>query len=1131
MKRQTYLPLLCLWLISASALFSAPIQNLKFTDVVKEVKILNVATKAETTAKVGDVLVPPNVIKTGADSRAELVAEDQTVTRVGANTIFSVEANSRDVNIAKGSVLFHSPAGKGGGNIKSAGATASVLGTTLIVGANQSGGFKVMLLEGKGQVTGAGGGGTKLTAGQMSFAMPGQAPSQPLNFELKGQVSGSKLVGGFSKPLASIAKIEAAVSVQQAKIASGDMASTGLMIGSSPSVAFKLDPAVIQVTSPSIQITAQAVRKAKEAVARARVEQAKTEAARIEQSRQILDPRFLVAVSRDLALRTNTTPATHEQPIPLTLEKFTANNPFSGNYTIGKGSDAGWGAPASIPGNRQEKNANPSGDLTMLLANEIDFNITPSTGESPGIFAIAPLFDTKNYNGVVALKDISFNGSVDFVERMVDSQAGDGNLFVLENLFLSAGNTINAKAGTVIKSSSARNFDIYAGGTGFSGANSRTGFFAPASGGATPLALTDTMIWNALNLETATDGNLSIEAPSINFRNVTLSAGHSEGRVNGEEYFPPATISLTSPGNIELKVDTSKLALVESYPSASSGPKTDLEAEAVIQKFPLPLGFVGPELLAIQAFNVSLVSAARAITITGVPIYSNRISISTGNIPVFEASAFAPSAGVAGGAGGHANKLYIPAVKYDRDANASIDPDELSAAQAALIGKAVSGSGVAAETKISNVVLSSDGRIVLVLDRDVEFTGFSAEGTIDSISAEGTIDTIAGTFTTGAIMVGSSAQYSAGGNISISNITPGGLIRGGTPLTGKDPLMQIEAAGNIELKNLLSRTVNGAVTNSNVLILNSVANWEKGFGVFDVNGTQIGTVADVDREANRVTLSDPWTLSDLDTVSAGVSQDQPLNDFSGMINVNMRAMGSVALENSRFSPQSNLNVWADQDITFKGVSITGPDSNVSGKLSAVSNSKSVYLNTKRSEMEALKVQETLIGNNLGTSPQKVVTRTVMQAKAVHFTADNGDIFVNGVSFEPGYLATGSEFQARAKGTIGIYDSAINHAKVAIAANTVVLKDVQFHADSLVRLYSKEGMVSGNPGYRTSVVQGNVNILSNVKHGDYTIRFMNDGSTPAVVNAVTANTSSHLNPSQFQDLLPADKKGKVSVGAR
>ena len=1096
MKRQTYLPLLCLWLISASALFSAPIQNLKFTDVVKDVKILNVATKAETTAKVGDVLVPPNVIKTGADSRAELVAEDQTVTRVGANTIFSVEANSRDVNIAKGSVLFHSPAGKGGGNIKSAGATASVLGTTLIVGANQAGGFKVMLLEGKGQVSGAGGGGTKLTAGQMSFAMPGQAPSQPLNFELKGQVSGSKLVGGFSKPLASIAKIEAAVSVQQAKIASGDMASTGLMIGSSPSVAFKLDPAVIRVTSPSIQITAQAVQKAKEAVARARVEQAKTEAARIEQSRQILDPRFLVAVSRDLTLRTNTTPATHEQPIPLTLEKFTANNLFSGNYTIGKGSDAGWGAPVSIPGNRQEKNANPSGDLTMLLANEIDFNITPSTGESPGIFAIAPLFDTKNYNGVVALKDISFNGSVDFVERMVDSQAGGGDLFVLENLFLSAGNTINAKAGTVIKSSSARNFDIYAGGTGFSGANSRTGFFAPAPGGSTPLALTDTMIWNALNLETATDGNLSIEAPSINFRNVTLSAGHSEGGVTGENYVPPATISLTSPGDIELKVDTSKLALVESYnPELPNEEKNLKEIEARTQKIPLRLGFGGPELLAIQAFNVSIVSAARAITITGVPIYSNRISISTGNVPVFEASAE-----------DDAKKLYIPVVKYDRNLDGLLDDGEKSAARAALVGKPVSGGGVPAQTKISSVDFSDKG-IELVVDRAVVFSGFPADSGASKIVA---------------IVIGSQAGYSAAANISISNIshTLDGLNRDGS---SKDPVMEIEAAGNIELKNLLSRTVNGAVNDSNVLNLSSVENWEKGFKVFDVNGQPIGTVDHVNSTTKQVTLVHPVTLLNNDIVSVGMGDPgKPFNDFSKMVNVNLRAMGSVTLENSRFSPQSNLNVWADQDITFKGVSITGQDSNVSGKLSALSNSKSVYLNTKRSEMEALKVQETLIGNNLGTSPQKVVTRTVMQAKAVHFTADNGDIFVNGVSFEPGYLATGSEFQARAKGTIGIYDSAINHAKVAIAANTVVLKDVQFHADSLVRLYSKEGMVSGNPGYRTSVVQGNVNILSNVKHGDYTIEMRTDASD---------NTVHHLSPSAFNALLPVDKQSKISVGQR
>ena len=59
MKRPAYLPLLCLWFAAAGALSAAPIQNLKFTDVVKDVKVLNVATKQETTAKVGDILAPP----------------------------------------------------------------------------------------------------------------------------------------------------------------------------------------------------------------------------------------------------------------------------------------------------------------------------------------------------------------------------------------------------------------------------------------------------------------------------------------------------------------------------------------------------------------------------------------------------------------------------------------------------------------------------------------------------------------------------------------------------------------------------------------------------------------------------------------------------------------------------------------------------------------------------------------------------------------------------------------------------------------------------------------------------------------------------------------------------------------
>ena len=73
---------------------------------------------------------------------------DKTITRVGANTVFSFEGKDRSVNLESGSLLFHSPKGKGGGTIKSGGASAAVLGTTLIVSSVAGGGFKVVLLEG-----------------------------------------------------------------------------------------------------------------------------------------------------------------------------------------------------------------------------------------------------------------------------------------------------------------------------------------------------------------------------------------------------------------------------------------------------------------------------------------------------------------------------------------------------------------------------------------------------------------------------------------------------------------------------------------------------------------------------------------------------------------------------------------------------------------------------------------------------------------------------------------------------------------------------------------------------------------------------------------------------------------------
>src|SRR4030095_7012480 len=97
-------------------------------------------------------------------------------------TLFSFEPNSRQIDLQRGTILFQSPSGKGGGNIRTSAASAAVLGTTLIVTTTKNGGFKVLLLEGKGRVKSADGSVRLLKGGQMVYALPGGKLSNTLEF-------------------------------------------------------------------------------------------------------------------------------------------------------------------------------------------------------------------------------------------------------------------------------------------------------------------------------------------------------------------------------------------------------------------------------------------------------------------------------------------------------------------------------------------------------------------------------------------------------------------------------------------------------------------------------------------------------------------------------------------------------------------------------------------------------------------------------------------------------------------------------------------------------------------------------------------------------------------------------------
>ena len=96
---------------------AATIDRAVFTEVVNSVRVIEPATKKTGAAKVQAEFNAPSILRTGPDSRAEMISSDQTVTRVGQNTVFSFEPNSREVDLEKGSVLFQSPSGKGGGTI------------------------------------------------------------------------------------------------------------------------------------------------------------------------------------------------------------------------------------------------------------------------------------------------------------------------------------------------------------------------------------------------------------------------------------------------------------------------------------------------------------------------------------------------------------------------------------------------------------------------------------------------------------------------------------------------------------------------------------------------------------------------------------------------------------------------------------------------------------------------------------------------------------------------------------------------------------------------------------------------------------------------------------------------------
>ena len=104
----------------------------RVTRIIREVLLLP-EQAAPHPAALQDAVRGGTAIRTGADSRTELTFRDQTLARLGANTVFSFSGGTRALDLGGGAMLLHVPKGAGGAKISTAAVTAAITGTTVLI--------------------------------------------------------------------------------------------------------------------------------------------------------------------------------------------------------------------------------------------------------------------------------------------------------------------------------------------------------------------------------------------------------------------------------------------------------------------------------------------------------------------------------------------------------------------------------------------------------------------------------------------------------------------------------------------------------------------------------------------------------------------------------------------------------------------------------------------------------------------------------------------------------------------------------------------------------------------------------------------------------------------------------------
>jgi hypothetical protein len=219
--------------------FAGPLTFAEVTKIINRVRVIE-PTKGDRPAALRDVIKDDLGLQTGAKSRSELLFQDNTLTRLGAETFFSFKTGTRDLTLEKGSMLLQVPKGLGGAKIHTAAVTAAITGTTIMMEYRPRQYLKILVLEGSLHLSRNGSSGDSLVLhpGKMVIMRPdAKKIPEPVDVDLAQIVKTSTLVNfPGSNILPSMPLIQAAINDQAKELTRGTLVPTNLVMGNGTNV-------------------------------------------------------------------------------------------------------------------------------------------------------------------------------------------------------------------------------------------------------------------------------------------------------------------------------------------------------------------------------------------------------------------------------------------------------------------------------------------------------------------------------------------------------------------------------------------------------------------------------------------------------------------------------------------------------------------------------------------------------------------------------------------------------------------------------------------------------------------------------------------------------------------------------